>query len=188
MNSVELVQENAKQHTTPEKGAPISEDGDANLDIYLFGSGNDNVDEILVDKDSGIKVSELTKRVGRDHCSVIESIGERVLGSFSCDDGKVKDTGFLNGTGANSQRGPADITRLVNVGWVHQSVNDLLKFDFDDGISMVYDRKETKSITYLDVLRGPGEKYCLINDTGKESFENLPDYVLEKINLVKELL
>ena len=53
---------------------------------------------------------------------------------------------------------------------------------------MVYDQKAKKSITYLDVLRGPAENYSILNDGGEETFEHLPDYVLEKINLVKEIL
>ena len=64
--------------------------------------------------------------------------------------------------------------------------SNTIKFDFEDGISMIYDQTAKKSITYLDVLRGPAENYSLINDDDKQTFENLPEYVLEKINLVKK--
>ena len=50
------------------------------------------------------------------------------------------------------------VRRIRNVGWVRQTLEGALKFDFEDGISMVYNSNE---ITYIDVLKGPAEKYNL---------------------------
>ena len=50
----------------------------------------------------------------------------------------------------------------------------------------MYDPKENKPVTYLDVLRGPAEKYDLLRDDGTDLMENVPTYVRNKMDLIKE--
>ena len=73
------------------------------------------------------------------------------------------------------------VRRIRNVGWVRQTLEGALKFDFEDGISMIYNSNE---ITYIDVLKGPAEKYTL--PSLDESLEHMPDYVRLKIDSIRE--
>ena len=50
----------------------------------------------------------------------------------------------------------------------------------------MYDPKENKPVTYLDVLRGPAEKYDLLRDDGTDLMGNVPTYVRNKMDLIKE--
>ena len=169
---VKEVKANASGILPETETSSVSKTNEESLEMYLFGDvdcGNDN-DKVIDDENTK---KEVGSSVVNDSSRKFESIGERVLDSFSISE-------------SDNDKNEQNIMRLLNVGWVHQSINGLFKFDFEDGISMMYDPKENKPVTYLDVLRGPAEKYDLLRDDGTDLMENVPTYVRNKMDLIKE--
>ena len=144
-------------------------DAQQSLEMYLFG----DIEHASV---NAISYSDISSVEGKIDARDSESIGERVLSNL----GTMASLGDINDSTSGENQ---HVRRIRNVGWVRQTLEGALKFDFEDGISMVYDSNE---ITYIDVLKGPAEKYNL--SSLDQSLDHMPEYVRLKIDSIRETI